>query len=129
MMLGDISGFGEGKVWGGRLSHPLLLAKCLSPTTLISSPVPAPGPPHPPLGAGNVLAVVILDILHKLVVDDHVVMCKMSPVNEYIGPHVAKMLAPLVEQGFIEFAYGGKEVGGSCAGGRGEPCGRWGGGV
>lgn len=40
------------------------------------------------LGAGNQLPVVMLDILHMLVLQDSVVLCKMNPVNEYLGPFV-----------------------------------------
>lgn len=40
------------------------------------------------LGAGNQLPVVMLDILHMLVLQDSVVICKMNPVNEYLGPFV-----------------------------------------
>jgi hypothetical protein len=38
------------------------------------------------LGAGNQLPVVALDVLHKLVVDGEAVLCKLNPVNEYLGP-------------------------------------------
>lgn len=38
------------------------------------------------LGAGNQAAVAPLDVLHKLVAEDSVVICKMNPVNEYVGP-------------------------------------------
>lgn len=38
------------------------------------------------LGAGNQASVPPLDILHKLVVEGAVVICKMNPVNEYVGP-------------------------------------------
>ncbi len=38
------------------------------------------------LGAGNQIAVVCTDILNKLVVEGSVVICKMNPVNEYLGP-------------------------------------------
>jgi hypothetical protein len=40
----------------------------------------------PPPGAGNQLPVVALDILHMLFAEDHVVLTKMNPVNEYYGP-------------------------------------------
>uniref|UniRef100_A0A7S0WV00 Aldehyde dehydrogenase domain-containing protein n=1 Tax=Chlamydomonas leiostraca TaxID=1034604 RepID=A0A7S0WV00_9CHLO len=63
------------------------------------------------LGAGNQINVVVLDVLHKLIVDDEVVLVKMSPVNEYAGPVLEKVLAPLVERGWVELVYGGKEVG------------------
>jgi hypothetical protein len=38
------------------------------------------------LGAGNQIPVVCSDILFKLVMDDSVVICKMNPVNDYLGP-------------------------------------------
>lgn len=31
----------------------------------------------------------------------------MNPVNDYLGPLLRRALAPLVERGFVEFAYGG----------------------
>ena len=40
------------------------------------------------LGAGNQTAVACMDILHKLLVDDAVVVCKMNPVNEYLGQYL-----------------------------------------
>uniref|UniRef100_A0A1D2A582 Aldehyde dehydrogenase domain-containing protein n=1 Tax=Auxenochlorella protothecoides TaxID=3075 RepID=A0A1D2A582_AUXPR len=63
------------------------------------------------LGAGNQVSVAACDILHKLVVDDQVVVCKMNPVNEYMGPFVAAALAPLVQAGYVAVVYGGGEVG------------------
>lgn len=38
------------------------------------------------LGAGNQIPVVCSDILYKLIMDDSVVICKMNPVNDYLGP-------------------------------------------
>ncbi|GAB4824152.1 hypothetical protein N2152v2_011198 [Parachlorella kessleri] len=63
------------------------------------------------LGAGNQLPVATLDILHKLVVDDEVVVCKMNPVNEYLGPYIRRAFQPFVDKGFLEMVYGGGEVG------------------
>lgn len=40
------------------------------------------------LGAGNQTPVACMDILHKLMVDDAVVVCKMNPVNEYLGEYI-----------------------------------------
>ena len=48
----------------------------------------SPGAVSLVLGAGNQLPVVAGDILHKLVLEDEVVVCKMNPVNEYLGPHI-----------------------------------------
>ncbi|KAL4444976.1 hypothetical protein ABPG77_004026 [Micractinium sp. CCAP 211/92] len=63
------------------------------------------------LGAGNQLPVVALDILHKLVADDEVVVVKMNPVNEYLGPFLRRAFQPLVDAGYLEFAYGAGQVG------------------
>ncbi|KAK9835218.1 hypothetical protein WJX81_006473 [Elliptochloris bilobata] len=63
------------------------------------------------LGAGNQTAVAAMDVLHKLVVDDAVVVCKMNPVNEWLGPFLRRAFAPLVEAGFFEVVYGGVDVG------------------
>ena len=48
----------------------------------------SPGAVSLVLGAGNQLPVVAGDILHKLILEDEVVVCKMNPVNEYLGPHI-----------------------------------------
>lgn len=40
------------------------------------------------LGAGNQTAVAAMDVLHKLVMHDAVVVCKMNPVNEWLGPYL-----------------------------------------
>lgn len=40
------------------------------------------------LGAGNQLPVVCFDIMHMLIAEDSVVICKMNPVNEYLGPFI-----------------------------------------
>ena len=42
------------------------------------------------LGAGNQTPVACMDILHKLLLDDAVVVCKMNPVNEYLGPYIRR---------------------------------------
>lgn len=44
------------------------------------------------LGAGNQVAVAALDILHQLIIEDCVVVCKMNPVNEYYGPYIRCVL-------------------------------------
>ena len=40
------------------------------------------------LGAGNQTPVACMDILHKLFAEDTVVVCKMNPVNEYLGKFI-----------------------------------------
>lgn len=31
----------------------------------------------------------------------------MNPINDYLGPLLARAFAPLVERGYVQFAYGG----------------------
>eukprot|EP00879_Flechtneria_rotunda_P002109 GHRR01002290.1.p1 GENE.GHRR01002290.1~~GHRR01002290.1.p1 ORF type:complete len:475 (+),score=123.50 GHRR01002290.1:591-2015(+) len=66
------------------------------------------------LGAGNQLPVVALDILHMLFAEDQVVLVKMNPVNDYYGPLLRKVFAPLTSGGFLDFVYGGADVGAYC---------------
>ncbi len=63
------------------------------------------------LGAGNVASIPPTDALHKLFVEDQVVMLKMNPVNGYIGPLIEESFRALIEPGFLRVVYGGTEEG------------------
>jgi aldehyde dehydrogenase (NAD(P)+) len=63
------------------------------------------------LGAGNIAAIPPLDVFYKLIADGAVCILKMNPVNEYLGPIFEDALKPLVDEGFLRFAYGGPETG------------------
>jgi aldehyde dehydrogenase (NAD(P)+) len=63
------------------------------------------------LGAGNVGSIGILDAMQQVFVFGRACLLKLSPVNAYLGPLFELALAPLVRAGFLEFAYGGAEVG------------------
>lgn len=63
------------------------------------------------LGAGNVSSIPPMDVLYKLFAEDEVVVLKMNPVNEVVGPHLKRLFAPLIDDGFLEIVYGGAEVG------------------
>jgi acyl-CoA reductase-like NAD-dependent aldehyde dehydrogenase len=63
------------------------------------------------LGAGNVSSIAPLDLVHKLFVEGDVAIVKFSPINDYIGPYLEHVFAPLVGAGFVRFAYGHAEVG------------------
>jgi acyl-CoA reductase-like NAD-dependent aldehyde dehydrogenase len=63
------------------------------------------------LGAGNVSSIGPMDALYKLFAEDQVVLLKMNPVNEYLGPIFAEALRPLVDRGFLAIAYGGAAEG------------------
>jgi len=63
------------------------------------------------LGAGNIASIPPLDVLYKLVNEGQVCMLKMNPVNEYLGPFFEEAFKPLILEGFVRVAYGGRDVG------------------
>ncbi len=63
------------------------------------------------LGAGNVSSIGPMDVLYKLFVEDQVCVLKMNPVNEYVGPHIEKGFAALIDAGFLRVVYGGAAEG------------------
>jgi hypothetical protein len=63
------------------------------------------------LGAGNVASIPPLDAIYKLFVEGQVVLLKMNPVNEYLGPFLEEAFSEFVERGFFDVVYGGAEVG------------------
>ena len=63
------------------------------------------------MGAGNQIFLGPTDMLHKLFVDDEVVVLKMNPVNETDGPHIERAFEPLIDAGFLRVVYGAVEVG------------------
>ena len=56
------------------------------------------------LGAGNVSAIVPLDIADRLINGGQVVICKMNPVNDYLGPIFEDIFAPLTRDRYLAFA-------------------------
>jgi acyl-CoA reductase-like NAD-dependent aldehyde dehydrogenase len=63
------------------------------------------------LGAGNVSAIVAMDLLSKLFAENQVAIVKMNPVNAYVGEYLAQAFAPLIQAGFLQIVYGGAEIG------------------
>lgn len=63
------------------------------------------------LGAGNVGSIGPMDALYKLFVEGQVVIMKMNPVNEYLGPFIDRAFSALSERGFFRVVYGGAEEG------------------
>ena len=85
--------------------------------TLPLSSLPSSSPPFiPVLGAGNHLPVIATDILHALAAHGAPVLCKLNPVNAYVGPHLAAAFAPLLDAGLVALAYGGPAVGAAAVG-------------
>ena len=63
------------------------------------------------LGAGNVSSIPATDTISKLFQEGHVVLLKMNPVNEYLGPVFQRLFARLIESGYVRIIYGGMHVG------------------
>ena len=63
------------------------------------------------LGAGNVSSIGPMDILYKLFVEDQVVVLKLNPVNEYLGPLIEESFQALIEPGYLRLVYGGASEG------------------
>src|SRR5262249_3228752 len=63
------------------------------------------------LGAGNVSSIPPMDALYMMFVEGSTCLLKMNPVNEWVGPILAQIFAPLIEQGYFRVAYGGGDVG------------------
>jgi hypothetical protein len=63
------------------------------------------------LGAGNIGAIPGNDSMSKLFAEGQVVVLKMNPVNEYLGPLLAEVFGELVDDGFFRIVYGGAEEG------------------
>ncbi len=63
------------------------------------------------LGAGNVSSIPPTDAFTKLFHEGKVVLLKMNPVNEYLGPIFERAFRSLIEAGYLRIIYGGADVG------------------
>ena len=63
------------------------------------------------LGAGNVASIGPMDVLHKLFVENQVVVLKMHPVNDYLGPLLERGFKALIDAGFLRVVYGDAQEG------------------
>lgn len=63
------------------------------------------------LGAGNVAAIPLLDSLFKMFVENQVVILKMNPVNEYLGPMIEMAFKGLISRDTLRVVYGGASQG------------------
>ncbi|HEV7226247.1 MAG TPA: hypothetical protein VGN42_26305 [Pirellulales bacterium] len=68
------------------------------------------------LGAGNVSSIPAIDAFGKLFAEGRVVLLKMNPVNEYLGPIFERAYGALIEAGFLRLIYGGPQVGAAAVG-------------
>ncbi|MBI3838233.1 MAG: aldehyde dehydrogenase family protein [Planctomycetia bacterium] len=68
------------------------------------------------LGAGNVSSIPVTDTLSKVFQEGKVVLLKMNPVNEYLGPIFARLFTKLIDSGFARIIYGGADIGAAAIG-------------
>lgn len=62
------------------------------------------------LGAGNIASLAPADLLCKLFNENQVVILKMNPVNDYLGPLIERGFRALVEAGALRVVYGGTDT-------------------
>ena len=63
------------------------------------------------LGAGNVASIPATDMFARLFQDGDLVLLKMNPVNDYLGPLFSEAFAPWCSAATCASIYGGAEVG------------------
>ena len=85
--------------------------KLASQGAIYRSPPSAGGKVSLVLGGGNVSSIPPMDVLYKLFVENEVVVLKVNPVNEFIGPLLEEAFKPLVDEGFLAIVQGGSDVG------------------
>lgn len=63
------------------------------------------------LGAGNVTAIPVLDVLYELLAHNRTVLLKVNPTQDALVPVLTRALAPLIGPGFLRIVRGGPAVG------------------
>ncbi|MGB2832372.1 MAG: aldehyde dehydrogenase family protein [Methylotenera sp.] len=63
------------------------------------------------LGAGNIGAIGIMDVLTKMFNEGKVCLLKMNPVNAYLGPFIEEAFKEAIDRHYFAVVYGGAEVG------------------
>ena len=76
---------------------------------------PPPGRVALVLGAGNASSIGPLDVIHKLIVENEVVVLKLHPVMAHLADVYAAALAPLVDEGVLRIVHGDAVQGGRLA--------------
>jgi acyl-CoA reductase-like NAD-dependent aldehyde dehydrogenase len=63
------------------------------------------------LGAGNVTAIPVLDVLYELIAANRVAILKLNPTMDALAPVFQRALAPLIAAGFVRIITGDGAVG------------------
>ena len=63
------------------------------------------------LGAGNIAAIGVMDVLTKMFNEGKVCLLKMNPVNAYLGPFIEEAFKEAIKHHYFAVIYGGAEIG------------------
>lgn len=63
------------------------------------------------LGAGNIGAIGVMDVITKMFNEGKVCLLKMNPVNAYLGPYIEKAFKAAIDKHYFAVVYGGVEIG------------------
>lgn len=63
------------------------------------------------LGAGNISAIAVCDVLAKLFAEDHVVVLKLSPLTRSLAPVLEAGLGAVIQPGYLRIVQGGASEG------------------
>lgn len=63
------------------------------------------------LGAGNISSIAPMDVLTRMFANGQVVVVKLNPISEYLGPIFERIFNDLITEGFVRMVYGGSELG------------------
>lgn len=63
------------------------------------------------LGAGNIAAIGVMDMLTKMFNEGKVCLLKMNPVNAYLGPFIEEAFKEAINRHYLAVIYGGVEEG------------------
>ena len=92
--------------------EPGISAADVTATMAIAYSTPDAGGVCLVLGAGNVSSIGPLDVIHKLFVENRVVVLKTHPVTAHLAAVYDAALAPLVRRGFVRIVHGDAVQGG-----------------
>lgn len=97
------------------LGDPLLLAGVRARITCDGAVAPTPPPRRGDvalvLGAGNVTATPVLDVLHQVFLEGRAVSLKASPLHEKVLPWLQRALSPLADAGLLDTCCGDGALG------------------
>lgn len=63
------------------------------------------------LGAGNIAAIGVMDVITKMFNEGKVCLLKMNPVNAYLGPFIEEAFREAIHRNYLAVLYGGVEEG------------------